>query len=244
MRRFYTPKNNFREKTITLDSDETRHLRNVLRLSEGEKIQVFDGEGHEFLCVIEKIEKRQTTLEIIEEISPNTPESDLDLTLAVSLTKGDKFDLVIQKSVELGVAKFAPIITKRCDVKLKNAERKLERWQKIIIESSKQCGRAKLMQIENPTNFQEFIKTSASLRLGGELSLLFSERNGENFSDIKSTKKITAVIGSEGGWEDSEIEFAKQNDFQIITLKGRILRAETAAISIAAILQNHFGDLN
>ena len=244
MRRFYTPKNNFKEKAITLDSDETRHLQNVLRLSEGEKVRVFDGAGHEFLCVIEKIEKRRTTLKIIEEISPNVPESDLYLNLAVSLTKGDKFDLVIQKSVELGVTKFAPIITKRCDVKLKNTERKLERWQKIIIESSKQCGRAKLMQIENPTNFEEFIKISAPQRLSGEVFLLFSERAGENFSNIKSTKKITAVIGSEGGWEDSELEFAKEKDFLIITLKGRILRAETATISIAAILQNRFGDLN
>ena len=244
MRRFYAPKYSFKDNIINLDFDETKHLRNVLRLSSGEKIKVFDGVGREFLCEIEKIEKRQTILQIIEEISPSTPESDLDLSMAVSLTKGDKFELVIQKAVELGVTKFVPIITKRCDVKFKNPEKKMERWQKIIVEASKQSGRARLMKIKKPKRFEEFIKNSASQRLSGKVSLLFSERNGENFSRIYSAKKITAVIGSEGGWEDSEINFAKENGFQIITLRGRILRAETAAISIASILQNHFGDLN
>lgn len=244
MRRFYAPQSKFQNSTINLETDETRHLRNVLRLTEGEKVQVFNGEGREFLCEIEKIEKRRTTLKIIEEISPYSPESDLELTLAVSLIKGEKFDLVIQKAVELGVTNFIPIFTKRCDVKFKNAEKKAERWRKIIIESSKQCGRAKLMKIDEPKNFDIFIKTTASQRLSSELLLLFSERNGESFSKVTSGKKITTVIGSEGGWEHSEIETAKQNGFQIITLRGRILRAETAAISIAAILQNRFGDLN
>lgn len=243
MRRFYAPKNSFKDNIINLDFDETKHLRNVLRLSSGEKIKVFDGEGREFFCAIEKIEKRRTILHVMEEISPSAPESDLDLTLAVSLIKGDKFELVIQKAVELGVTKVVPTITKRCDVKLKNPEKKMERWRKIVIEASKQSGRAKLMKIEEPKYFEDYMKSSATQCLSDEVFLLFSERDGESFSKVESSKKITAVVGSEGGWEDSEIEFAKQNGFQIITLKGRILRAETAAISVAVILQNHFGDL-
>lgn len=239
MRRFYAPPENFIDHRISLDSEQSRHLRSVLRLQNGDEVRVFDGEGNEFLCIVQEINsgKQSSVLRILSESKPTSNESSLDLTLAVSLLKSDKFDLVLQKAVELGVSNFVPIITRRCDIKPKNFERKLERFEKIIIESSKQCGRAKLMKISELLDFEEFIETSEGAKI------LFSERNGEDFSKIQSSKKITAVIGSEGGWEDSEIEFAKQNGFQIITLGGRILRAETAAISIASIFQHNFGDL-
>lgn len=239
MRRFYAPVTNFDNSEITLNIEETRHLRDVLRLRMGEEIAVFDGHGKEFLCKIETIEKKESHLKIIEEILPKSPESNFNLTLVVAILKGEKFDLVIQKAVELGVSKFIPIITKRCDVKLKDNDKKLERWQRIILEASKQCGRAKLMEIESPINFESLIKRS-----DGENFVLFSEREGENFSAIKFSLNITAIIGSEGGWEDSEIELAQKNGIKIITLGGRILRAETAVIAISALLQNHFGDLN
>ena len=244
MRRFYAPKENFSNHKITLSLEETRHLRDVLRLLAGAKVHIFEGQGREFLCEIETIEKKATVLKIIEEIAPTAPESDLDLTLAVALLKGEKFDLVIQKAVELGVTKFVPVNTKRSDVKLKEVERKLERWQKIALEAAKQSGRAKLMPIEMPQDFALFLKNSASMSLNGENFILFAERNGESFDSIKADKKITAFVGSEGGWEDSEIESAKALGVQIVTLKGRILRAETAVITIAGLLQNHFGDLS
>lgn len=242
MRRFYAPPDNFNQSEVTLSLEETRHLRDVLRLREDENVQVFDGNGKEFFCQIESIEKKETILKIINEISPYVPESSLDLTLAVALLKGEKFDLVIQKAVELGVTTFIPLITKRTDVKLKDAEKKLERWRKIILEASKQCGRARLIEIKSPIQFEKFVQDS--LFLSDKNFVLFAERNGESFSKIKSEQNITAIIGPEGGWEDSEIDFAKENGVQIITLGGRILRAETAAIAIPALLQNHFGDLN
>jgi 16S rRNA (uracil1498-N3)-methyltransferase len=99
------------------------------------------------------------------------------------------------------------------------------------------------LQIEKPQNFEEFIENFSSLNSNDETRVLFSERGGESFSAVENKNKFTAVIGSEGGWEDAEIELVRANDFQIVTLGGRILRAETAAISLAAILQNRFGDL-
>jgi len=243
MRRFYASTENFDGQKITLAFEESRHLRDVLRLREGENAQIFDGEGKEFFCEIIKIEKKETVLRVIKETSPPAPESDLDLTFAIALLKGEKFDLVVQKAVELGVTKFVPLNTKRADVKPKDSEKKLERWRKIIVDATKQSGRAKLMQIESPINFNEFIKNSTSRRLEGENLILFAERSGEDFSTVKTSEKIIAVIGSEGGWEDAEIESARENGFQIITFKGRILRAETAAISIATVLQHRFGDL-
>ena len=98
-------------------------------------------------------------MEIINQVLPKSPESNLNLTLAIALLKGEKFDLVVQKACELGVSKIIPLNTKRDDVKIKDANdanKKLERWQKISLESAKQCGRAKLMQIELPIDFTKF----------------------------------------------------------------------------------------
>lgn len=243
MRRFFALPENFNEQNITLNLEESRHLRDVLRLRTSEIVQVFDGVGGEFLCTIEKIEKKETILKIIETTAPTAPESALDLTLAVALLKGEKFDLVVQKAVELGVTKLVPLNTKRADAKSKDDEKKLERWRKIIIDASKQTGRATLMQIATPIDFTEFVN-STSKTLSDANLLLFAERNGESFTTIKTNEKIVAVIGSEGGWDEAEINLAREQNFQIITLKGRILRAETAAISIATILQHRFGDFH
>ncbi len=237
MRRFYASIQQFQTKTVVLSLEETRHLRDVLRLKETAVVQVFDGAGREFLCKIQKIEKKETLLKIIEETAPTAPESSLDLTLAVALLKGEKFDLVVQKAVELGVTKLVPLDTKRAEVRLIDADKRLERWHKIALEAAKQSGRAKLMTIEKPLEFKNFIETANGTRI------LFAERGGARFSDIKETKNITVAVGAEGGWEAAEIESASEKEFQIVTLKGRILRAETAAISIATILQHRFGDL-
>lgn len=238
MRRFYASPEQFQNETVLLTYEETRHLRDVLRLSEADKVRVFDGEGNEFSCEIEKIEKKSAGLKIIGKIAPTAPESDLDLTLAVALLKGEKFDWVVQKTVELGATRLVPLNTKRADVKLKDTEKRTERWRKIALEAAKQSGRAKLMRIENPIDFGKFVAAA------GEGGILFSERGGEPFSAVRQSSKITAVIGAEGGWEDAEIESARNGGFQIVTLRGRILRAETAAISIASILQHRFGDLS
>lgn len=236
MRRFYAPIENFNERNVTLGFEETRHLRDVLRLREGAEIHVFDGKGREFLCAVEKISKKETGLKIIKEVTPTAPESNLDLTLAVALLKGEKFDLVVQKAVELGVMRFVPLNTIRADVKIKDGEKRLQRWRKIIIDATKQCGRAALMEIAAPVDFEKFIAAAEGTKI------LFAEKGGAHFPDIKSAEKITAIVGAEGGWEDAEIEAAREKDFHIVTFGGRILRAETAAISVAAILQNQFGD--
>lgn len=247
MRRFYAAPDNFQNSEITLGLEETRHLRDVLRLGESERVQVFDGRGGEFLCEIVRIEKRLTRLSVIEEIPPESPESNLDLTLAVALLKGEKFDWVVQKACELGVTKIVPLVTKRCDVKIRDvadAVKRVERWQRIALEAAKQSGRARLMRIDAPVKFEDFVKDSASSRSAAENFVLFAERGGVSFAEVTSKEKLTAVVGAEGGWEDREIEAARASGFQTVTLNGRILRAETAAIAFATVLQHRFGDFN
>ena len=242
MRRFYAPAVSFDDREVVLSVDETRHLRDVLRLRFGDEASVFDGSGNEFRCTIADIGKKSARLAIIEPSEPTAPESPLDLTLASTVLNGEKYDLIVQKAVELGVRTLIPLITIRCDVKQKDAVKRVERWKRIAMEATKQSGRAAIMKIDEPAEFSEFIsRTNAGQRV------LFSEREGENFSRVKTAKRLTALtalIGPKGGWDESELEAARANDVQVITLGGRILRAETAAIALTAILQHCFGDLN
>ncbi|MEO7674229.1 MAG: RsmE family RNA methyltransferase, partial [Pyrinomonadaceae bacterium] len=172
------------------------------------------------------------------------PESPLELTLAAAILPGEKFDLVVQKAVELGVITLQPLYTKRCEARPEGGGRRIDRWQKIALEAAKQSGRAKLMAIAEACQISVFLPQCGERSTSVESLILFSERDGSGFTAIKESEKITAVIGPKGGWADSELDQARDNGFSIITFGGRILRAETAAIAMSAILQHRFGDLS
>jgi 16S rRNA (uracil1498-N3)-methyltransferase len=248
-RRFYAPPIAFSDdrKSVTLSAEETRHLRDVLRLRVGDEAFVFDGEGREFHGSVSNTDRSSSVLGIIEATQPLSPESPLNLTLAVALLKGEKFDVVVQKAAELGVNCVVPLVTSRADVRIHNpddAQKKQARWQRITLEATKQCGRAKLMKIHPPISFAEFVAQPA---VHNELCLIFSERNGISLAravdSIEPPASVKAIVGSEGGWTDEEIQQANTAGWRIVTLGGRTLRAETAAITVAALLQHRFGDL-
>jgi len=239
VRRFYIPDIDAGSGRAALTGSEHHHARNVLRLEAGENVSVLDGRGREFVCRIESIDKKSAELSIVEETRASAPESSLDLTLAAVAIPGEKFDLVIQKAVELGVTTFVPLSSARCELKLKEIAQKYERWQRILLDASKQCGRAKLMELASPDQAENFLRSCAP----DHLRIFFSERDGGPFPAQHPITRITAAVGPKGGWDSAEIEAAKAANFTIVTLGGRILRAETAAISLTAILQHRFGDL-
>ena len=243
-RRFYAPPDAFDvvEQTVTLGSDEARHLRDVLRLNAGDEVYVFDGRGREFRCVVATSKRDAAELRIETEVDPAKPESHLQLNLCVALLKGEKFDLVVQKATELGVKKITPLLTRFADIRLHDATdatKRLARWQRIALEAAKQSGRAFVPEISLPVDFK------AALDVDG-LGVMFAERDGDRLEHLISgpaPQSVTALVGSEGGWSDEEIEAARARNFHVITLGGRILRAETAAITVTALMQHLFGDL-
>jgi 16S rRNA (uracil1498-N3)-methyltransferase len=251
-RRFYARPKNFSADTVSLDESETRHLRDVLRLKAGDNVNVFDGIGNEFECRIASIDKRSSQLSIVSKVDPTAPESNLDLTICASILKGEKTDFAVQKLVELGVNKFVPMLSARCDVKIKDTAKRVDRWRKIAFEAAKQCGRAKLMSIGEVENFIELLQNHTidlqkPARSKGENTsqfVLFSERDGETFNIESTPTSLTAFLGPEGGWDDAELNLAKKLQIPIFTLHGRIMKADTAAIAISAVLQHRFGDLN
>jgi 16S rRNA (uracil1498-N3)-methyltransferase len=244
-RRFFAPPEAFNKQTVTLTGDEARHLRDVLRLKAGDEVFVFDGAGKEFCCTIESARRDQAFLSRCHEIAPTHAESPLQLTLAVALLKGEKFDLVVQKTTELGVAEIVPVMTRHADIHLRDAgdaEKRVSRWKRIAMEAAKQCGRAVVPTINLPISFESLTQEQVS-----SYRFMFSERGGgsleEAFSQSEPPYKMIALIGSEGGWADEEIATASTHGWQVITLGGRVVRAETAAIAVTALLQNKWGDL-
>jgi 16S rRNA (uracil1498-N3)-methyltransferase len=250
-RRFYAPPSAFTPELdgVTLASDEARHLRDVLRLKAGDEVYVFDGAGTEFLCQVGESRRDSAQLKVIREAEPARPESTLQLTLAVALLKGEKFDLVVQKATELGVARVVPVITKHADIRLRDesdATKRVARWQRIALEAAKQSGRAVVPEVHGPVAFASLIHSLAGG--GAKSGILFSERNGQTLSEAtkKSAGKVsslTALVGSEGGWADEELDTARDAGWDIVTLGGRTLRAETAAIAVAVLIQHLYGDL-
>ena len=246
-RRFYAPPSAFSRDLVHLDTDEARYLREVLRLRVGDQAFVFNGEGREFRCTIEEARRDSSLLKVIEEIEPARPESPLTLRLAIALLKGEKFDLVVQKATELGVTAIIPVTTKLADIRLRDqsdAKKRVLRWQRIALEAAKQSGRAVVPAVTEPQSFSGMIAGSDS----STLRWLFSERDGNSLlqligSQTQTIDSITALVGSEGGWADEELTLASDHGWQIITLGGRTLRAETAAIAVTTLLQHSFGDL-
>jgi len=249
-RRFYAPSKAFNAdlSRVTLDADETQHLRKVLRLKTGDQVFVFDGQGREFRAEIQSVGREATQLRIRDEVKSETTESRLNLSMAVALLKGEKFDLIVQKLTELGVNRLIPVTTTRADVRLRSesdSSRRVDRWRKIVMEATKQCGRTRLMTIEPAMTLQSFIEQPAP---AGEQRLLFGERDGTSLDQLiaathEAPTVVSAVIGPEGGWAAEEIDQARAAGWEIVTLRGRTLRAETAAIAVATLLQHRFGDL-
>jgi 16S rRNA (uracil1498-N3)-methyltransferase len=248
-RRFYAPPDAFSSDlgSLTLQSDEARHLREVLRLRPGDRVHVFNGAGKEFDCSIEESRKDTARLKVLTEVTPAQPESPLQMTLALALLKSDKFDLVVQKATELGVVSIVPVATKLADVRLRDdsdANKRVTRWQRIALEASKQSGRALLPDVVKPLSFDKLVQ---AVEVSGEQRLMFSEREGNSLKmndTIKAKQRqITALVGPEGGWTDEEISMARDSNWSVVTLGGRTLRAETAAITVVVLLQHLYGDL-
>jgi 16S rRNA (uracil1498-N3)-methyltransferase len=260
-RRFHAPPENFSDDgaRVALSREETQHLAGALRLAAGEEVYVFDGEGREFLCAVKddppRGAARNATLEVRGPVEPLCAESPLELTLCVALLKGEKFDLVVQKATELGVACVVPVETARADVRLSRgredagARKRVERWRRIAVEAAKQSGRARVPRVVAPLSLTDLLtKDSPDGTDAKSRRLIFAERGGRSLvetlgaSDEKPAR-VAALVGPEGGWEETEINQATKLGWEAVTLGGRVMRAETAGIVVAALLQHLCGDL-
>lgn len=245
MHRFFVQPENISGDEVILSGPEVSHIRTVLRLQEGSRIQILDGLGNRYVVQLTSVQAREV-LGRIESREDFQTESPLTIQMGMALLKGNKFDPVLRKSVELGVSRVSPLKTDRSIVRVlrTEAEKKTARWQKIAREAARQSGRSHLPDV-SPTvqTVAEFCRENRT----AEIKLVFwEEEEACRLSDVSPSnppRSIAFLSGPEGGFSLEEIETARQSGFQSITLGPRILRAETAPIVILSLLQNRWGDL-
>ena len=242
MHRFFAGNENFSGDSVVLTGTDASHIRNVLRLKAGDNIQVLDGKGSLYLVKLTDVKAQLVKGEIISSEKVNT-ESPLKIHLGQSLIKGNKFDDVLRKSVELGVETITPLMTERTVVK-SDSDKKIARWQKITEESCKQCGRS---SIPNVSKSVIKLDVFCQQRSEADLKLMFWELESENgLKDINPEKppsSVSVLIGPEGGFTIEEVKTARSHGFQTVGLGPRILRAETAPLVVLSLLQSKWGDI-
>lgn len=236
--------------TVKLSDDAFGHMVRVLRLTEGDIVTLFNGELHnnnevfEYTAKLVDVHKKHASVEITDQKTVHN-ESPLNIHLGQGISRGDRMDFTLQKSVELGVSKITPLFTERCGVKLSSERlaKKRDQWQKIVISACEQSGRCIVPLVGEPMFLQDWIKEeTAAIKLNlhpkAEHSIMTLPMDKP-----ASELSIRLLIGPEGGLTNEEINQASQAEFQDILLGPRVLRTETAALTAITALQCRFGDL-
>lgn len=247
MPRFFVPKEKIDDKRIVIDSEDVAHITRVLRLGIGDKLTVCDGRGYDYNAEISEISKKEIICEILEKNNSET-EANISVTLFQGIPKGSKMEYIIQKTTEMGITDIVPVSMTRCVSKVedrKSEQKKLERWQKIAVEASKQSQRGIVPKIHNILSFKDAI-----LKMK-EADLYFApyecEEDNKLRNVLKSKQNIQTaafMIGPEGGYDLMEIEKLKEEKIPTVTLGKRILRTETAPLAVTAMLMYEIGDVN
>lgn len=234
MSRFYCLPQEVKNNQIVIEREsEVRHITTVLRHKKGDKVVVFDGSGQEYHGFILSLSKQKLVIQIESTIKPQ--EVKAHITLACALPKKSKFDFIIQKATELGVDEVIPIITERTIVKKKNQANKLNRWQKIVNEAAKQCGRVKLPKVNEICDFEQVLGRIKEFDLALIPHLAHERRNLQDL-DFSNAKSAIVFIGPEGDFSDKEIEMALNKGCIAVTLGPNVLKVDTAAIFSVGIL--------
>lgn len=220
---------------FTLGPEESRHLARVKRVGVGEIVELFDGHGLGYRAEVQKLGKDRVELGLVMTLPKQA--SRVDLTLATTVPKGDRFDWLIEKATELGVSRLTPLITERSTVDPRSA--KMERLRRSIVEASKQCGRYQLMQLDEPIRWRQFLTRTRQFE--AEACRLLAHPGGVSLGRviIEPGQSILVAIGPEGGFSAEEVESARELDWTIVSLSPWILRIETAGIAACALLAGH-----
>lgn len=245
MSRFFINKKDIAKDRITITGDDASHMRKVLRLAAGDMITLCDGNGNDYTAMIEKIGPEGITTGIMSVMKSKT-EPPVEITLFQGIPKSDKMDFIIQKSVELGVKSIVPMNTERTVVKFgsnKDIEKKLARWRRISMEAAKQCNRGVIPEVLHPVDFDNALKL-----LNNDGLVIFPYENEKenklmHYLCKTSTKKVSVIIGPEGGFSEKEVNSAKLAGILPVTLGPRILRTETAGIFVLSVIMYQIGDV-
>ncbi|HFC8455468.1 TPA: 16S rRNA (uracil(1498)-N(3))-methyltransferase [Neisseria subflava] len=239
MPRFYVDFALSPDSVVELPDNVVRHL-NVLRVKNTEEIVLFNGNGKSYPAFPEVLEKRRASVRILREEATDN-ESPLNITLVQAVSAAERMDFTLQKSVELGVAEIRPAISERCVVRLsgERAEKRVARWQEIVVSACEQSGRNIVPKVLPLTTYAQALQ-----QLPQETTkLLMSLNRAQKLSDIQpQSGKVVFMVGPEGGWTEKEEQQAFDAGFQSVTFGKRVLRTETASLAAIAAMQTLWGD--
>lgn len=240
--RIYFPRQFEPGEELELDEHNTHYLRNVLRLKSGEKVRLFGKADGEYEAVVTDTASKQLKLTVVNKL-PGAAGGAVRITLAQSLPKTDKMDLIVQKATELGASRVVPFVSSRSIPVLtpEKARQRRERWQKIALEASRQCRRPDIPEVAEVIPFDRMLESAAEpdLKL-----ILWEEESGTKIkSALKASRAdaITVTIGPEGGFSPEEVEAARARGFIPVSLGPQVLKTETAALAALAIIQYEKG---
>lgn len=236
--RLYLPGPLLPGQELELPAEPAQHLR-VLRLSPGSTLTLFNGEGGEYRCRLLSLERRSGQVQVLEKVEREA-ESPLSITLIQGISKGERMDFTIQKAVELGVARIAPVFSERSVVQLEGERlaRREARWRAVISSACEQCGRNTLPELLPAVRLHDAWEQSPN-----GLRLMLDPQGEASLGSLQPTDSVTLLVGPEGGLSQIEIEAAAVSGFLGLRLGPRILRTETAGIAALAALQTLAGDL-
>ena len=246
MRRFFIEEIIERDGLCTVSGTEARHITKVLRMIQGDRFILMDGKGKVFEARIGALSPKEVIVNLEKKIPPPKP-SPVYITLCQALLKSGPMDYMIQKTSELGVNLILPFMSERTVVKFDRdrAVNKMKHWQNILQSAAKQSGRGQPADISPPQRFHE---TVSRFKCEEALKVIFWEE--ESSTGLKGLLKTSSparefvgIVGPEGGLTGKEVEAARDAGFISVSFGSRILRAETAAIAIASIVQYEWGDL-
>lgn len=238
MHRFFLPPDTFRGERVHFPADLARQITQVLRLRPGDRVVALDGLGHAFLVELKMMSKQRVDGNILSQQAA-TGEPAGELILYPALSKGERFEWVLQKGVELGVTLFQPILTQRTLRRSPGAGR-WERWRRIIREAAEQSGRGKLPPLRPPITFEQALAEAPGLKL---LPSVLAERPALE-ALAQASWPVSLFVGPEGGFSSEEVALARTNKAIPVTLGPRVLRTETAAIVMVALSMAALGELN
>lgn len=240
MPRFFVPE--VTGDLIDITGADARHISFALRMAKGDEI-VLCNNGIDYECVIDEFSDELVRCRVIA-LKRSSSEPNIDVTLYQALPKGDKFETIIQKSVELGVKRIVPVMTKRCVSRPdeRTFEKKLQRYRKISEEASKQSGRGIIPEITGIVSFENMISEAAGADVG---IICYERKGGKRFSEVglRQNISVSLIIGSEGGFDGDEAEYAVKCGIIPVWMGERILRCETAPLAALSVIMNLSGNL-
>ena len=243
MRRFYYPPHNRKDDEVDLSSEESRHALKVLRLAVGDRVELFDGQGSVYLGTVIG-SARRVTIRIDGELE-TTEDTGRPLQVIQAMLRGEKMDQVVQKCTELGVSRLIPVFSERSQGRLDRAKaaRKVERWQRISLESCKQCLRPRPMEIAFPLLFTDLLQDQQIL--ASELLFFWEKERECTLRDLifAGDNPLVLLFGPEGGFTDAEVMAAQEAGWKSVSLGNRILRSETASLAGVSLVQYLLGNL-